>query len=304
MATETTLKSAIRRRAQLLKGLHEPNLSFEDGGKRILNYLEAEFESDGPTAIIEHLYTCGVIPEALDHDSSEEKLYSKYTDCVIALAFVCMGFKSVVVEERGNSADVDVDATDYSFVADGKAFRLSRTAKNQKDFKVESMDGWRKEKDYATVVAPIFQFPSNKSQIYEQGIRRGVCLLSYTHLQVLVRLFAGKDKKKVEPVVKIILAAPKAMSPGSSAVNYWRGLNEALYRACADTKPAWAEEYQRTGEALAAIRRMEIESLKAEAVRIEAMDKESAVKELIEARKLPQRIQTCELQDMPEGLFS
>ena len=33
----------------------------------------------------------------------------------------------------------------YSLVADAKAFRLSRTAKNQKDFKVQAMDGlaWR-----------------------------------------------------------------------------------------------------------------------------------------------------------------
>jgi hypothetical protein len=37
---------------------------------------------------------------------------------------------------RADSADVEGATKDYTIVGDAKAFRLSRTAKNQKDFKV------------------------------------------------------------------------------------------------------------------------------------------------------------------------
>ena len=60
-----------------------------------------------------------------------------------------MGFTSIVLKERANVADVECVCNDYSFVADAKAFRLSRTAKNQKDFKVQAMDNWKYGKPFA-----------------------------------------------------------------------------------------------------------------------------------------------------------
>ena len=63
-----------------------------------------------------------------------------------------------------------------------KAFRLSRTAKNQKDFKVEALSKWRKDKDFACFICPLYQYPKNTSQIYRQAIERNVTLLSYIHL--------------------------------------------------------------------------------------------------------------------------
>jgi hypothetical protein len=43
-----------------------------------------------------------------------------------------------------------------SAIADAKAFRLSRTAKNQKDFKIQAMDSWKRGKPFAMVVCPIY----------------------------------------------------------------------------------------------------------------------------------------------------
>ena len=37
-------------------------------------------------AVLDHLRLCAAIPESYGHDSSEEKLYSKYTDAVISVA--------------------------------------------------------------------------------------------------------------------------------------------------------------------------------------------------------------------------
>lgn len=118
--------------------------------------LCAEIETHGISSLIDHLRLCGNIPESYGHDTSEEKLYSKYTDCLLSLAFNALGLKSLVLKERADAADVEVFANDYSFVADAKAFRLSRTAKNQKDFKVQAMNGWKRGKVHAMVVCPIY----------------------------------------------------------------------------------------------------------------------------------------------------
>ena len=118
---------------------------------------------------------------------SEEKLYSKYTDVVIHEAYLSMGFNSIVLKERADVADVECVNKEYSFVADAKAFRLSRTAKNQKDFKIQAMDGWKHGKPYAMVVCPVYQLPSRSSQIYQQAGARSVCIGTYTHLAVLSR---------------------------------------------------------------------------------------------------------------------
>ncbi|WP_228484234.1 HindIII family type II restriction endonuclease, partial [Leptospira borgpetersenii] len=106
-------------------------------------------------------------PESYGHDSSEEKLYSKYTDALISECFKYLGLNSIVLTERADAADVEVVCDNYSFVADAKVFRLSRTAKNQKDFKVQAMDGWRNTKDFAMVVGTKYQRPRKLRQKYQ-----------------------------------------------------------------------------------------------------------------------------------------
>lgn len=131
----------------------------------------------------------GTIPERIDHDSTEEKLYSKATDIILSRSFSELGLKSRVLTERANSADVIAESRyhNYSLVSDAKAFRLSRTAKNQKDFKVKSMNDWRGiENDFAVLVSPYNQYPNTASQIYSQALNDNVCLLSWEHLYFLL----------------------------------------------------------------------------------------------------------------------
>lgn len=126
----------------------------------------------------------GVIPEKYDHDSTHEKLYAKMSDCVVSHIFVQLGFQTKVLTERADSADVVGKSVfhAYEFVADAKVFRLSRTAKNQKDFKVTSMNNWRNGADHAVIVCPFYQYPSTNSQIYAQVLDTGVALGSFEHL--------------------------------------------------------------------------------------------------------------------------
>src|SRR5579863_1461634 len=98
----------------------------------------------------------GIIPEEYAHDSTHEKLYAKMSDCVVAHLFKQLGLETQVVKERADSADVLGRSRfhNYSFAADAKVFRLSRTAKNQKDFKVNSMNEWKGDAEYAMIVCP------------------------------------------------------------------------------------------------------------------------------------------------------
>lgn len=141
----------------------------------------------------ENIIECGILPEMFSQNGSEEKIWAKFSDIILARALSFLGITTVVLGARGNSADVFGTAKDYTIVGDAKTFRLSRTAKNQKDFKISALDTWRKKNNYALLVAPLMQYPTNKSQIYEQAIKRNVTLLSYTHLHFLLDFYNGKS---------------------------------------------------------------------------------------------------------------
>ena len=131
----------------------------------------------------------GIIPEKIEHDSKEEKLFSKTSEIILARCFYELGLKSTLYTIRSNSADVLAESKfhNYSLVADAKSFRLSRTAKNQKDFKIESMNVWRHDNDYAVLCCPYFQYPKKRSAIYKQAIDYNVSLFSWEYFSFLLK---------------------------------------------------------------------------------------------------------------------
>lgn len=140
--------------------------------------LETCINSDGD--FIGTLQQIGIIPEFIAYDSTGEKLFSKASDITLARAFRELGLKSSALHERADSADVIAESEIYGYtlVADAKAFRLSRTAKNQKDFKIPALSAWRRNNDYAVLCSPYFQYPTKASQIYAQALTNNVCLFS------------------------------------------------------------------------------------------------------------------------------
>ena len=130
----------------------------------------------------------GAIPEDIGHDSSEEKLYAKVSDIVLAKCFQELGLKSSVNKERANCADVVAKSKfhNYSLVGDAKSFRLSRTAKNAKDFKVTSMSEWKGDSDFAVLVCPYYQYPKSRSQIYGQALNDNIILFSWEYFSILL----------------------------------------------------------------------------------------------------------------------
>lgn len=267
-------------RNQVIELVHELS-----GKPNAFGELEESVSAFSPAQLLEALLECGVIPEAFDHDSSEEKLWAKYCDILLAMALTALGVKAKVIRMRGNSADVQAEGPNYTLVGDAKAFRLSRTAKNQKDFKIAALDDWRKADTYACLVGPLTQFPNTRSQIYEQAVRRNVTLISYTHLRFVLE---HGSSASVEILWKI--GSNKAAT--GIAVEYWQGVDETVVEVCGKT----INEL----EATKSLELEKLEELGNEGIgywqnRIEAyqnLSQKEAVAQLIKSEKIQAKIQT------------
>jgi HindIII restriction endonuclease len=295
--------TALKRRRFWIKEIVTISGSFGDDSDRIEAELTDEIKKDGSSAIIDHLQLCGAIPEQYGHDSSEEKLYAKYTDALLAAALRHLGLTSLVLKYRADAADVEAVGANYSLVGDAKVFRLSRTAKNQKDFKVEAMHGWKRNNPHALIVCPIYQLPARTSQIYQQAIARNVCVLSYSHLSVLV-LFADKVGK--DAAQKLLLAAlqsAEAMNPAKDAVAYWTNLNRAMLKFHKSINDLWQAEKLITLDAIAAAKEEALMFLAEERTRIMRMSREEAIRNLIEDKNIDGREKVVR-QVADNGIFS
>lgn len=283
-------EAAITRRTFWIEEIRKLSGNFADDSDRLEKELRVEINKDGTTALIDHLRLCGDIPESYSHDSSEEKLYSKYTDSLLSEAFKAIGLKSIVLKERADAADVEAFAESYSFVADAKAFRLSRTAKNQKDFKVQAMDGWKHGKPYAMVVCPIYQLPNKSSQIYEQASTRNVCIFTYSHLAMLVSLSLLEGKPKTEELIHEIFKVIPALNPSQVASSYWLAVNQTMLKYSQKVEALWVEEKQAAVESLAVAKEEALTFLANEREKIMRMSHEEALLELVRVYNIESKI--------------
>ncbi len=248
--------------------------------------LSAEIKKDGIQSLLDHLRLCGDIPESYAHDSSEEKLYSKYTDALLCEAYKFIGLKSLVLAERGDSSDVEAFATKFSFVADAKTFRLSRTAKNQKDFKVSAMNVWKRGKPHAMVVCPIYQLPSKSSQIYQQATSLNVCIFTYSHLSVLVKYSAKEGRNRAEELLLSIFQSVESLNPSKEAHSYWSAVNRPMLGFSTSIGELWTAEKQAAIESIKIAKDEALTFLAQQRERIMRMSHEDALRELISVHKI------------------
>jgi type II restriction enzyme len=285
---------AKKRRKRWVAELAKLSDCFVDDSTKMFGELQAEISRDGMQALLDHLRSCGALPEQYGHDSSAEKLYSKYTDAVVSESLAAIGLTSVVILERADAADVQARGGGYSLVADAKAFRLSRTAKNQKDFKVQAVDGWRNDLDYALVVCPIYQLPSRTSQIYQQAIARNVCILSYSHLSALVGVATRRGAAFATKGLEKILKSVSLLHPSKNATDYWLGVNGALVAALKTDVDLWTAEKTASLRALTMAKEEALNYLRTERDRLLGLSHQQALAELIRAAGLDSRIMQVE----------
>ncbi|HFA50601.1 MAG TPA: HindIII family type II restriction endonuclease [Bacteroidetes bacterium] len=288
--TEIISEEAIKRRKEWVAKIGGLSGVFGDNSLQLETELSDEIAKLGTPTILDHLRLCGNIPESYGHDTSQEKQYSKYTDSLLSLAFKQIGLKSLVITGRADVADVEAFAKKYSFVADAKAFRLSRTAKNQKDFKVQAMDRWKHGKPYAMVVCPIYQLPSKSSQVYSQAITRNVCVFTYSHLSLLVRYAEEVGKKKAEDLLLQIFEVIPTMNPTKSANDYWMTVNRTMLNHSKSISKIWKDEKIAASESIEIAKKEALFFLASEREKIMRMSHEEALKELIKARKIDNKI--------------
>ena len=301
--TKIISNTAIKRREYWIEEIRNLSGNFGNDTEKLEKELEEEIAKNGISALIDHLRLCGNIPESYGHDTSEEKLYSKYTDCLLSLAYTELGLKSIVLKERADAADVEAFAKDYSFVADAKAFRLSRTAKNQKDFKVQAMHGWKRGKPYAMVVCPIYQLPTSSSQIYQQATTQNVCVFSYSHLALLLSYSQKEGQTKAQKLLRKIFETIPTLNPSKNAIDYWSAINKSILSFSKKIEPLWNIEKGVATESIAIAKEEALTFLAQEREKIMRMSHKEALEELIKVHKIDSKMKTINgISD--NGLFT
>jgi len=253
--------------------------------------LEKELRKTSKTELCENIIECGILPEIFDHDSSEEKLWAKYSDIILAISLNFLNIKSQVLRTRGDSADVHGKTKNYSLVADAKTFRLSRTAKNQKDFKIKALDDWRGKNDYAVLVSPLSQYLNRKSQIYAQAIEKNVTLISYCHLDILLEYYKDQNLQLLWETGNR-LNSSLAKSNFKDSELYWKEIDRVLCEILGVDlniiKQHKMKEYNKTEEIGDEEKKFWEKRMK----KYSKLSKEEAIKRLIKAEKIEAKIKT------------
>lgn len=242
----------------------------------------------------------GTIPECIEASSTQEKLYSKASDCLLAQCFNELGLSSIAVNERGNSADIIAKSFihGYTLVADAKTFRLSRTAKNQKDFKIDTLSKWRgAEHDYALLVAPYFQYPNTSSQIYSSALDKDVCLLSWEHILFLLK---NNISENTTLSLENIWKAPTRLVRETKITYADRMdchlpfVNKVLCERISLTTNDFDIYLKKCKNIICERGSNELVFLNNEASEINKMTKDQAISELLKCKKISERISTIE----------
>lgn len=237
----------------------------------------------------------GIIPEDIRHDSSEEKLYTKVSDIIFAKALKEIGYEVQVLRERADCADIIAQSHfhSYSLIGDAKAFRLSRTAKNAKDFKVNSMVHWRGDCDYSVLACPYFQYPKNTSQIYKDALDGNVSLFSWEILYILLK---ENVKETQELCLKEIwnqsAFIAKSTAVDKSKTNFLATQNKNIAKIIGITNDKFEEYFTSIKRLLVSRGSEEIHYYENERERVEKLSRKEAIQELLISMKLNSKIET------------
>lgn len=97
MAYKFITQDQIKQRKHWVEKINTLSGNFGVDADRVETEIQSEISSLGLSSLLGHLRLCGAIPENYNQNSSEEKLYSKYTDVIIHEAYKAIGLTSTVL---------------------------------------------------------------------------------------------------------------------------------------------------------------------------------------------------------------
>ena len=262
----------------------------EAGGK-----LQDAIFGLGKDGILELLVEIGTIPEDIEHDSKEEKLYTKASDILFAKALEEMNLEVSVLSQRADCADIVAQSHyhRYSLVGDAKSFRLSRTAKNAKDFKVASMARWRGDSDYSVLACPYYQYPKHTSQIYKEALDNNVSLFSWEYLYVLLKEGVKEDAStNLKELFNQSAVIADGTTVGNAKANFLQRQNNNIADIANVPRSKFAGYLEDIRKRLVRRGYAEIGYYESEIDRVKRLDREEAIGELLKAMKLDGKIST------------
>lgn len=267
------------------------SLSFPDATQRLQERIYALDRAH----TIQLVSQIGSIPEDIGHDSTEEKLYAKVSDILLAKSLIEMNLEATVLTQRADCADIVAQSHyhRYSLVGDAKAFRLSRTARNAKDYKVNSMAIWKGDSEYAVLVCPYFQYPKSNSQIYKEALSGNIALFSWEYLYILL-------KEGIRESSSVNLSAlwnqsgiiSKTTTVSNSKSCFLNQQNQNISKILKITPEKFYEYFNSVKELIVERGNTEIQYYEQEIERVKQLNREEAIAELLGNLKLESKIAT------------
>ena len=267
------------------------SLSFPDATQRLQERIYALDRAH----TIQLVSQIGSIPEDIGHDSTEEKLYAKVSDILLPKSLIEMNLEATVLTQRADCADVVAQSHyhRYSLVGDAKAFRLSRTARNAKDYKVNSMAIWKGDSEYAVLVCPYFQYPKSNSQIYKEALSGNIALFSWEYLYILL-------KEGIRESSSINLSAlwnqsgiiSKTTTVSNSKSCFLNQQNQNISKILKITPEKFYEYFNSVKDLIVERGNTEIQYYEQEIERVKQLNREEAIAELLRNLKLESKIAT------------
>lgn len=187
------------------------------------------------------LLCAGFIPDLYDPDSSEETLFTKLTEVLVAAWAVKMGFKSKFIKQKSSYEDIKIEIGKLGIACDAKSFRLGRSQKapNVKDFlKLEDIRKWlnRYEKPLGGLVAyPDVHEWTSGSDAYQYCTTKETptVMLPYKYLALLLHF---KKSYSTCDLVKLweykTLFPQKITKKENNKKKYWDIIDKEILSIC------------------------------------------------------------------------
>lgn len=214
------------------------NLDHEDIANKFIEMLKNEFSDKDLCKLIA---CAGFIPDLYDSDSSEETLYTKLVEVLVAEWGNRMGYEAHFVREKSSYEDVNMRIGGKIVVCDAKSFRLGRSqlAPNVKDFlKLEDIRKWLGR--YEHKLGGLVTYPDthewlkgSDAYLYCSTKDCPTVMLPYIYLALLLNFKSQFDTENLAELWQYERLFPKPLPKKSKTGNrklYWDVINVELMR--------------------------------------------------------------------------